>query len=82
MTSDNRDLTGKTVWVTGSSRGIGRVVFNLILVVALVVATVGSVIGLNERVIKPIREMFEKPAEQDSADPATILPVPTERPAK
>ena len=26
MTSDNRHLTGKTAWVTGSSRGIGRVV--------------------------------------------------------
>ena len=36
-------------------KGPGRVLFNLILVVALLVATIGSVIGINNRVVKKIR---------------------------
>jgi len=54
--------------------GARRVVFNVLLVIALAVATVGSMIGLNKKVIQPIKEMFA--AEETSApvDPAAGKP--------
>jgi len=42
MTPDNRDLTGKTVWVTGSSRGIGRVVAGHLASLGAAVAVHGT----------------------------------------
>jgi len=55
--------------------GAGRVAFNLILVVALAVATVGSAIGFNKKVINPIKKMLEPPAaEEVSAEPAAADP--------
>jgi len=52
-------------------RGVGRWLFNIILVVALVVATIGSIIQLNRRVIQPIRQML--------SPPASIQPISTSR---
>jgi len=69
--NNKRSYIGKAV-----GRGAGRVVFNVLLVIALTVATVGSAIGLNNKVIKPIKKMFEKPAEQAPADPGTSEAVP------
>jgi hypothetical protein len=63
-------------------RGAGRVVFNVLLVIALTVATIGSVIGLNKKVIKPIKEMFEKPPEHASADPGISKDAPADASAK
>jgi len=51
-------------------RGAGRVVFNVLLVIALAVATVGSVLGVKNKVVKPIKEWLDQPAEQASTDPA------------
>lgn len=42
MTSGNRHLTGKTAWVTGSSRGIGRVVADHLAALGAAVAVHGS----------------------------------------
>jgi len=51
-----------------------RELFNVVLVVALFVSLVGSVIGLNKKVIKPIKGMLEKPAASE--------PAPAENPTK
>ncbi len=62
--------------------GAGRIVFNLILVAALAVATVGSAIGLNNKVIKPIKKMFEKPAEQATVGLEANVPAPPDNSAE
>jgi Mn2+/Fe2+ NRAMP family transporter len=55
--NNSRKYIGEAV-----GRGISRWVFNAILLIALVVATVGSLIQLNRRVLQPIREMLTRPA--------------------
>ncbi len=62
--------------------GPGRVIFNIILVVALAVAAVGAVIGLNKRVVKPIKKMFDKPTVQAAADPGISKDAPAEEPSE
>ncbi|MBN2473549.1 MAG: divalent metal cation transporter [Pirellulales bacterium] len=57
-------------------RGLGRIVFNVLLVVALGVATVGSGIKIYQNVITPVKKAIEKPAPE-----APVNPVPDE-PAK
>jgi len=54
--------------------GIGRLVFNTLLVIALLVATIGSLIQINNRVIKneSVREIFG--ITSASADPADEKP--------
>ena len=58
--------------------GLRRAAFNLILVVALAVATIGSVIQINNRVIRndKVREFFGLPPVQEAAEPPPT-PVPT-----
>ena len=53
-------------------KGLSRVVFNLILVVALAMATIGSIIQINNRVIKndSVREFFGISAAEQPAEPA------------
>ena len=53
-------------------KGFSRLLFNLILVVALAMATIGSVIQINNRVIKNdnVRGFFGLPPVQQSTDPA------------
>ena len=55
-----------------------RVVFNLDLVVALAVATIGSAIQINNRVIQneKVRQLFGLPPVREAAEPATP-PAPT-----
>jgi manganese transport protein len=62
-------------------RGLGRLAFNLVLVVALAVATIGSVIQINTRVVqnKNVREFLhlppvEKPAQEPVKPPAPAAP--------
>ena len=59
--------------------GVGRFVFNLLLVIALLMATIGSVIQINNRVIKndAVRKMIGlEPVKKAPADPAPAEPVP------
>jgi hypothetical protein len=53
-------------------KGLGRFVLNTILVVALAVATIGSIIQINNRVVqnKNIREFFSPPAAEQPANDA------------
>jgi hypothetical protein len=46
--------------------GIGRLLFNLVLVVALAVATIGSLIQIKKRVVDPLwpSAKIERPAGQ------------------
>jgi hypothetical protein len=56
--------------------GLRRVVFNLILVVALTVATIGSVIQINNRVVKTLRDFFRPPSvEAPVKPPPPAVPV-------
>lgn len=58
-------------------KGFGRFIFNILLIVALTVATIGAVIGLNKRVVKPIKGMFsgeDKPAATAPADKGDETP--------
>jgi hypothetical protein len=48
-------------------RGLPRLLFNLILCVALTVATIGSVIQINERVVKPLRDFVRPPTPPTAA---------------
>ncbi len=62
-------LNNKRSYIGGAvGSGAGRVVFNVLLVIALAVATVGSVIGVNNKVIEPIKKKFEKEETQAVAD--------------
>jgi len=51
--------------------GIGRVIFNIILVIALTVATVGSAIKFNSNVIGKIKSMLATDEVAAPADPGT-----------
>ncbi len=55
----------------GAAVGSGprRVVFNVLLVVALAVATIGSAIGLYKGVFKPIKKMIDPPPAEASPEP-------------
>ena len=57
--------------------GFGRVLFNAILCVALLMATIGSVIGINNRVIKKLRGWFAQEQKTEKFVPAekTAMPV-------
>jgi len=44
-----------------------REFFNIVLVVALIVSVVGSVIQINARVVKPLRDFFSKPPVEDES---------------
>lgn len=61
-------------------RGPLHVLFNLILVVALVVSIIGAVITLKTKVVDPIKENLTSPAAEAVAEPAIETPVET--PAK
>ncbi len=49
-------------------KGLPRALWNAILVVALAMATIGSVIQINSRVVKPLRDFFRPPTPQQPAD--------------
>jgi hypothetical protein len=55
--SNKRSYIGDAV-----GQGLGRLVYNVLLVIALLVATIGSVIQINSRAIKPIRQALSAPA--------------------
>ncbi len=64
-------------------RGLSRVVFNLLLVVALLVATIGSLIQINNRVIKndAVRKMIGlQPVKKVPAEPVPTAPLPATPP--
>jgi hypothetical protein len=46
-----------------------REFFNLILVVALVVSVVGSIIQINNRVVKTLRDFFSAPSVEQPTNP-------------
>jgi len=52
-------------------KGFRRLAFNTILVGALAVATIGSVIQINARVVKTLRNFFSPPATEQPADAPT-----------
>ncbi len=57
-------------------RGLSRAVFNALLVVALLVATIGSALQINSRVVQPLRTMGTKPQPATPAAPRpTVEPV-------
>ena len=51
-----------------------REFFNIILVIALVLSVIGSVIQINNRVVKPLRDFFSPPPVQESAQPSGPAP--------
>jgi hypothetical protein len=56
-------------------KGLKRVLFNVILVVALAMATIGSVIQINNRVVKTLRDFFRPaPVEEPVKPPAPTTP--------
>ena len=57
--------------------GLRRVVFNLVLVVALAVATIGSIIQINNRVVNTLRDFLSPPS---AAQPPPPGHPPTETP--
>ncbi|MCL4207605.1 MAG: divalent metal cation transporter [Pirellulaceae bacterium] len=58
-----------------AGQGVGRLVYNILLVIALLVATTGSVIQINSKAIKPIRE---KLSGAPAAPAAPVTPPPAE----
>ncbi|MBN2292291.1 MAG: divalent metal cation transporter [Pirellulales bacterium] len=50
-------------------KGFSRVLFNAILCVALLIATIGSVIGINNRVIKKLRGLFTEQPKVEKIAP-------------
>jgi hypothetical protein len=60
--NNKRSYIGEAV-----GKGLPRLLFNVILIVALAIATVGSVIQINGRVVKPLRDFFRPPARNTSA---------------
>jgi hypothetical protein len=48
-------------------RGVPRLLLNLILFVALAMATIGAAIQINDRVVKPLRDSFRPPAQTPAA---------------
>ncbi|MDO4574769.1 MAG: divalent metal cation transporter [Planctomycetia bacterium] len=53
-----------------TGHGVRRWIFNAILLVALVVATIGSAITINNRVVQPLRKLFRSPAPTAAAPEA------------
>jgi len=61
-------------------RGAGRVVFNVLLLIALTMATVGSAIKFKAGVIDKIGKFFEKEKTAAPADPEAEKPAPEGEP--
>ncbi|NLY01975.1 MAG: divalent metal cation transporter [Rhodopirellula sp.] len=59
-------------------KGLGRAVFNLILVVAIVVATIGAAIQIKGRVIDKLPELL---GSKSTASPELVSPTPAAPPA-
>ncbi|HID76443.1 MAG TPA: hypothetical protein EYP56_10650, partial [Planctomycetaceae bacterium] len=61
-------------------KGVSRFAFNAVLVVALALATIGSAIQINRRVIQPLRDVFTTFGERAAAPPAEFKsPSPSAR---
>jgi manganese transport protein len=59
-------------------QGVGRLVYNILLVVALLIATAGSVIQINNRAIKPLRAMFSTAPVAPAVPAAPVAPATPE----
>jgi hypothetical protein len=59
-------------------QGVGRMVYNILLVIALLVATVGSVIQINSRAVKPIRAMLSAAPAAPAVPAAPVTPPPAD----
>ncbi len=57
-------------------KGFGRVVFNILLCVALLMATIGSVIGINNKVVKKLRGYFVQEPKTEKVVPAETTTTP------
>ena len=64
-------------------KGFPRLLFNLILLIAVLTATIGACIAIKQKVIKPIQDnMKPKAAVEQKAAPAESTPAPAALPAK
>jgi Mn2+/Fe2+ NRAMP family transporter len=79
--SNKRSYIGDAV-----GQGVGRLVYNVLLVIALLMATVGSVIQINNRAVKPLMSRFTSARTTVPAVPRPIarpvLPAPLEEAAE
>jgi hypothetical protein len=55
-------------------QGVGRLVYNVLLVIALLMATVGSVIQINSRAVKPLMSRFASAQSAAPAVPHRVTP--------
>jgi hypothetical protein len=67
--SNKRSYIGDAV-----GQGVGRLVYNVLLVIALLVATIGSVIQINSRAVKPLMSRFASTQSAAPAVPHRVTP--------